>query len=165
MSIMMKRNSIRQYTNDLISDEDITKLLRSAMQAPSACNQQPWEFVVVKNRKTLENLSLVSKGAWMLSRAPLCITVIIKNEGKAPQMAQQDCAAATENILLEAVNLDLGAVWIGVYPIEDRYNKVNEILNIQEGNAFCNIAIGHPKSDSEVSVRFDKSRIHYESVK
>ena len=164
MSLVMKRKSIRQYTNDLVSDEHITKLLTSAMQAPSACNQQPWEFVVVKNRESLDKLSLVSNGAWMLSEAPLCITVIIKEEGKAPQMAQQDCAAATENILLEAVNLGLGAVWIGVYPIVERYTKVNEILNIQDGNAFCNIAIGHPKSDSEVMVRYDKSRVHYESV-
>jgi nitroreductase len=164
MSLMMKRNSVRQYTDALVSDEHITAMLTSAMQAPSACNQQPWEFVVVKNRETLDKLSVISTGAWMLAQAPLCISVIIKETGKAPLMAQQDCAAATENILLEAVNLGLGAVWIGVYPIEDRYHKVNEILNVQEGNIFCNIAIGHPKSETSIAVRYDKSKIHFEKV-
>jgi nitroreductase len=164
MSLIMRRKSIRQYTSESVSDEHIKSMLTSAMQAPTAFNQQAWEFVVIKNRETLEKLSIVSKGAWMLSQAPLCITVIIKESGLAPHMAQQDCAAATENILLEAVNLGLGAVWIGVYPLEDRYTKVNEILNIKDGNAFCNIAIGHPKDDSLVSVRFDESKIHYEVV-
>jgi len=165
MSLLMQRKSVRQYTNESIPDELIEKLLTSAMQAPSANNQQPWEFVVVKKRETLDKLSVISKGAWMLSQAPLCITVIIKEDGKSPIMAQQDCAAATQNILLEAVNLGLGAVWIGVYPIEERYHKVNEILNIKGKNAFCNIAIGYPKSETPISIRFDKSRIHYESVK
>lgn len=165
MSLLMKRKSIRQYTSELVTDEDIIKLLTSAMQAPSSCNQQPWEFIVIKNRETLDHLSVINQSAWMLSQAPLCITVIIKTTGKSPLMAQQDCAAATQNILLEAVNLGLGAVWIGVYPIKNRYMKVNEILNIQSGNAFCNIAIGHPKDNSSVVVRYDKSKVHYEGVK
>lgn len=164
MSLLMKRKSVRQYTTETISDEHIKTMLKSAMQAPSAGNKQPWEFIVVKNRETLDKLSEISKGAWMLSQAPLCITVVLKDSAKYPQMAQQDCAAATENILLEAVNLGLGAVWIGVYPIEERYHKVNEILTIKDGNAFCNIAIGHPKNETEITVRYDESKVHYEGM-
>ena len=78
MSVIMKRKSIRQYTKEQVSDENITKMLKSGMQGPSAVNQQPWEFVVVRNRETLDQLSKVSKGAWMLSQAPLCIHVFMR---------------------------------------------------------------------------------------
>lgn len=163
MSLMMKRRSVRQFTEKSVSKEDIMTLLTSAMQAPSAMNQQPWEYVVVQDKETLTELSKVSKGAWMLAYAPLCITVILKDDQSV--MATQDCAASVENILLEAVNLGLGAVWIGVYPREERYTRINELLNIKNGTAFANIAIGHPKEQRDVTVRYDASRIHFEKVK
>lgn len=162
---MMKRKSIRQYTEKKVSKQHITLLLQSAMQAPSATNQQPWEFVVVEDRETLNKLSEVSRGAWMLSQAPLCITVVMQEGGRAPGMKPQDCAAATQNILLEAENLGLGAVWIGVYPIEERTTAINKILNIKEGTAFANIAIGHPQESKDVEVRYDETRVHYNKVK
>lgn len=165
MSIVMQRKSVRQYTNEAVSDEDIKKILTSAMQAPSACNQQPWEFVVVRERETLDKLSKVSTGAWMLSQAPLCIHVIMRDDAVRPDMRSQDLGASIQNILLEVVNLGLGACWIGVYPEEDRIPKIREILNIKEGTPFANIAIGHPKEKTEVIVRFDESRVHYEKVK
>ena len=165
MSLVMRRKSVRQYTDEEVSDEDIKKLLTSAMQAPSAFHQLIWEFVVVKNKETLEQLSKVSTGAWMLAQAPLCITVVMMDNGKAEHMSPQDCAAATENILLEAVNLGLGATWIGVYPVAERGPKVNEILNIKGGKAFCNIVIGHPLKEEEVIVRYDESKVHYEKMR
>lgn len=164
MSLIMQRKSIRQYTNEPVSDEDINKILTSAMQSPSAMNQQPWEFVVVRKRETLDNLSKVSTGAWMLSQAPLCIHVIMKDDVKKPAMRSQDLGACVQNILLEVVNLGLGACWIGVYPEQDRISKIREILNIKEGTPFANIAIGHPKEKEEVKVRFDANRVHYEKV-
>ena len=135
------------------------------MQAPSANNQQPWQFIVVQQRDTLNKLSQVSRGAWMLSQAPLCITVVMTEDGKSPKMAPQDCAAAVENILLEAVEQGLGAVWIGVYPIEERTSKVNEILDITKGTAFANISIGYPTKEAEIVKRFDPTRVHYEKMK
>ena len=164
MSLVMKRKSIRQYKDKQVGKEVIEKLLTSAMQAPSANNQQPWEYVVVQERETLDKLSKVSRGAWMLSQAPLCITVIMKQDGKSPMMAPQDCAASVQNILLEAVNQGLGAVWIGVYPIEERTSQVNEILGIKEHTAFANIAIGYPKDEYEISKRYDPKRVHFEKV-
>lgn len=165
MSLVMKRKSVRKYTNQEVSDEDIRKILTSAMQAPSAVNQQPWEFVVVRNRETLDKLSKVSHGAWMLAQAPLCIHVIMRDEDlKKPDMRTLDLGACIENILLEVTNLGLGACWIGVYPEEDRIPKIREILNIRKGTPFANIAIGHPVQKEEVEVRFDESRVHYEKV-
>jgi nitroreductase len=164
MSLLMKRKSIREYLDKPVEDDKIKALLTSAMQAPSANNQQPWEFVVVKDKDTLIKLSTVSRGAWMLANAPLCITVIIKQDGKSPVMAPQDCAASVQNILLEAVHQGLGAVWIGVYPIEERTTRVNEILGIKQHTAFANIAIGYPAKPTEITKRFDPLRIHYEKV-
>lgn len=164
MSLTMKRTSIRAYTNDPVTKEQIKQLLMAGMQAPSANNQQPWEFVVVKDKKTLTQLSNASKGAWMLKDAALAIIVVMKDGGRSPMMKPQDCGAAVENILLEAVELGLGAVWIGVYPLEERMAYVNETLHITNGTAFAQIAIGHPKEAKEVQVRYDESRVHYERM-
>ncbi|AIO19620.1 FMN reductase [Candidatus Izimaplasma bacterium HR1] len=165
MSLVMQRKSCRKYTEEPVSDEDIKKLLTSAMQAPSAHNQQPWEFVVVRDRETLDKLSKVSTGAWMLAQAPLCISVVMRDTEFDVDMRQQDMGASVQNILLEAVNLGLGACWIGAYPIEERMIQLNEILNLKDLTPFANISIGHPTKTEEVKVRFDESRIHYEKVK
>lgn len=160
MSIVMERKSVRAYTKESVSEEHITALLQAAMQAPSANNQQPWSFIVVDDRPTLDHLSKASSGAWMLVDAPLAIIVVLQDGGRSPHMKPQDCAAATENILLEAVSLGLGAVWIGVYPLEDRMRYVNEALHIKNGTAFAQIAIGHPKDQKDVQLRFDATRVY-----
>jgi len=164
MSLMMNRKSIRHYTKEPVSQDHIKRMLRSAMQAPSANNQQPWEFIVVQQRATLDYLAKTSKGAWMLADAPLAIIVVMKDGGRSPLMKAQDCAAATQNILLEAVDCGLGAVWIGVHPLPEREAYVNEALHITTGTAFCQIAIGHPIEPSDVIPRYDESRVHYETM-
>jgi|LGVE01.1.fsa_nt_gb nitroreductase len=165
MSLILRRKSIREFTSEPILEEDITKMLTAAMQAPSAHNQQPWEFIVVQDEKIKEQLSIASKGAWMIKHAPLCIVVVMKKSDKSPLMRPQDCSAATENILLEAVNLNLGAVWIGVYPLEERYTYINKLLNITNETAFSMIAIGHPKNDKKVTIRYDESLVHHNKMK
>ncbi len=160
MSLLTSRTSIREYTNEPITEQQIETVLRAAMQAPSANNQQPWEFIVIDDRDLLNHLSKASKGAWMLEQAPLDIVVVMKDGGRSPLMKAQDCAAATQNILLAATEQNLGAVWIGVYPLEDRMNYVNEALSIHDGTAFCQIAIGHPKQPKDVTLRYDSSRVH-----
>jgi len=162
MSLIMKRNSIRSYTDELVSKETILKLLKSGMQAPSANNQQPWEFIVVDDRKLLDELSETSKGAWMLKDAPVAIIPMILESDKSPHFRVQDLSAATQNILLEVTNQNLGAVWIGVYPLEDRVNHIEKVLNITgTAHPFAIIAIGHPAKQREVIVKFDESRIHF----
>lgn len=163
-SLIMKRKSIRRYTKDEIAPSLVTTLLRSAMQAPSAINQQPWEFMVIRDRGTLESLSNVSSGAWPLREAPLGIITMMRETGRKNDMRPQDMGACMENLLLEATNQGLGGVWIGVYPLEDRMEKVREIAGVPDHlTPFSMVAIGYPAEgeDTAVKERFDESRIHY----
>ena len=161
MSNLLKRYSCRSFTDENIIEKDITALLTSAMQAPSACNQQPWEFIVVDDKDTLKQLSKASKGAWMLAEANRAIIVVMTTTEPSPHMRPQDCAAATQNILLEATNLGLGAVWIGVYPLEERTNYINPILNVtNDKTVFSMIAMGHPSKEKDVVLRYDANRVY-----
>ena len=161
MSLVMKRKSIREFKDIKITEEEIKQLLTSGMQAPSANNQQPWDFIVIDDRTILDKLKIMSKGSWPLGTATLAIVPMMRKTEKSPRMTVQDISASTQNILLEAVNLNLGAVWIGVNPLEDRIKFVSEILNITgDSTPFCIIAIGHPLKDKEVTIRFDESRIY-----
>ena len=160
---LQKRRSVRRYENRSIEKEKIKTLLRAAMQAPSAGNQQPWEFLVVENKETLEKLSKAQLYATPIKDAPLGIVVLAREEGlKYPQYWQQDLAAATENMLLAAVELGLGTVWLGIAPEEDRMAYIKDLFQLPEGvKAFAMIAVGY-SSDNKVVDRFDASRIHYE---
>ena len=161
MSLMMKRKSVREFKDTKITEEEIKQLLQSGMQAPSAKNQQPWEFIVVTDKDLLDKLSSMHKGSWPLKTAPLAIIPMLLPSDKSPHMTVQDVSAATENILLEAVNLDLGAVWIGVYPLEERIEHVSNIFNIKGDKLpFSMIAIGHPMNEKDVTIRYDESRVH-----
>lgn len=159
------RRSVRRYEETIIPNEKIDAMLRAAMQAPSAGNQQPWEFIVIRNGLILEELSKVSPFAGLIANAPLAIVLICNNDRlKKPDMWQQDMAAATENILLEAVYQELGAVWIGVAPLEDRMTHVSKTLNLSDPLVpFCILAVGVPSEghNNKFIDRFDTSRISH----
>ena len=161
MSLCLKRKSIRKFKNTPVPNTLIDTLLTSAMQAPSARNQQPWEFIVIKNKEILTKLSKVSTGARHLEHAPLGILTVMRNETPASHMRPQDMAAATQNILLEATNQGLGSLWIGVYPLEERLDKIKTIISVPDHlTPFSMIAIGYPDQETEVTnLRFDKSRV------
>ena len=143
---IMTRTSIRKYTNEPVSKADIETLLRAGMAAPTAVNKQPWHFVAVTDKAKLAELA-GRRG--MIKQAGVAI-VVCGNMGKAMQgPAQafwiQDCSAATENILLTANALGLGAVWTGCYPMNDRVVEVSKVLKLPETIIpLCVIAIGHP---------------------
>ena len=165
MSLLLERKSIRNFTDKAIEKEVIEKLLKAAMQAPSAHNQQPWEFIVVDDRTLLDELSLASSGAWMLKNVNVAIVPIIVPTEASPRFAVQDMAACTQNILLEATNLGLGSVWIGVYPLEERVNHIEKVLNIKDSkHPFSMIALGYPKYEKETKIRYDESRVHYNKL-
>ncbi len=161
MSLLLKRKSIRQFKSKPIAEEAITAMLQSAMQAPSARNQQPWEFVVIKRRDILDQLSETKGGAKPLAAAPLGILLLMREDVGAPSMRPQDMAAATQNLLLEAANLSLGAVWIGVYPREETMDKVRAIITVPKHLLpFAIVAIGHPDQSTNVeTLRYDEKRI------
>ncbi len=167
MNTIFTRRSIRKYKEGKIDDESIERMLKAAMQAPSSGNQQPWEFIVVQKQENLRKLSKLSLYAKMLENASLAI-VLLANESrmKYEPYWQQDMSAAAQNILLEATELGLGAVWLGVAPLEDRVKYVENMFNLKEGiRPFAVISIGYLANGQENKFidRFDKSRIHYEN--
>jgi len=162
MKEIFERRSIRRYTSEPVSEEQLTKLLKAAMAAPSAGNEQPWEFIVVRDRMLLNKIADVHPYASMLREAPLA--VIICGDHKREKYNGfwvQDCSAATENLLIEAQSLGLGAVWLGVYPNENRVKDLKKLFNIPEHvTPLCVVAVGHPGERKEPADRYDSSRIH-----
>ncbi|MFO8007894.1 MAG: nitroreductase family protein [Candidatus Brocadiia bacterium] len=162
---IMTRRSIRSYTGEPVSDEEVEQLLRAAMAAPSAGNQQPWHFVVVRDEDTMRRITEVHPYSSMLREAEVCIAVcaemaLEKHEG----YWVQDCSAATQNILLAAHALGLGAVWLGVHPREDRKNGVREILGLPDGvECLSLISVGRPAEKAGPAGRYDESRVHGET--
>jgi nitroreductase len=156
------RRSIRAYTDQPIPGETIELLLKAAMQAPSAGNQQAWQFVAITDRSRLNSLAEVLPYGKMLTSAPLCI-VVCGDLGleKSKGYWVQDCSAATQNILLAAHALGLGAVWLGVYPREDRVRDVCNTLGIPETvTPLCAIAIGFPAEQKPRAERYNLERVH-----
>ncbi|HYB58797.1 MAG TPA: nitroreductase family protein [Candidatus Acidoferrales bacterium] len=161
---ILSRRSIRKYTDKLISDSDIEALLTAAMHAPSAVNEQPWHFVVIKDRKTLNEVSQLIHTAPMAKYAAVAIAVCgNKNSEKFPGLWVLDCCAAAENILLEATGRKLGAVWTAVYPFEERINAIKDLLGLPANIIpLCIIPLGHPAEILTPVDRFNPSRIHYD---
>jgi nitroreductase len=163
LEVLMTRRSTRVYTDEPVSDNQILKILAAGMQAPSAGNQQPWHFVVMRQRENLDGLAAVLPFGKMLGRAPLGIVVCADVGREQPGYWVQDCAAATENILLACHALGLGAVWIGVYPRDERVLALRERLSLPETVIpLCAIAIGWPAERPTPVDRFRPERIHEE---
>jgi nitroreductase len=145
-----------------VSEEQIKTLLEAAMAAPSASNRKPWYFVVVTERETLDRLAEAHKYAKMLHEAPLCISVC-GDKSVSERFWVQDCSVATENLLLAATALGLGAIWCGVHPSPERVEAIGKILGIEAPVAPLNIiAVGHPAEEKEPRTQYDEGRIHRE---
>ena len=164
--IIKTRRSIREYQDKDVSDEDILKILKAGMQAPgSRLGAEPWEFVVIKNKETLADLAEIKP---RVKTAPVAILLVANIERAFYKLHwQQDMSAAAENMLLEAVNLGLGALWNGVAPEEERMSKIGAIIGIDditETKPYCIITIGYPAEgwENKYMDKFDEERIHYE---
>lgn len=162
--VLLKRRSVRKFTEEAVAEEMIQELLHAAMSGPSACNKKPWEFYVVTNPKKLEEL----KGASMFTKmnAPLAIVVCGDLSKALPRkMAEywiQDCSAATENILLRVADMGLGAVWCGIYPQEQPQKRVCQMLGLSDKEIPLNVIfIGHPAEEPEARDQYDEKRVHY----
>jgi len=159
---ILTRRSIRRFTEKPLDKETVELLLRAAMSAPSAHNQRPWTFVVIDDRQTLDSVPSFHPYSKMLLQAPVAILVCGKTgDLPAPMFWPQDCAAATQNILVAANAMGIGSVWLGVYPHEELMGKTRELLNIpEEITPFSFVALGYPADEKKPSERFDPSRIH-----
>ena len=162
MNELYTRVSIRKYQNRPVEPEKTLALLRAAMQAPSAKNQQPWEFYVVTNRAKLEALSTVSPYSGMTKNAPAAIVSVYRKDCMLPDYAHIDMSIAMENLWLECVSQGLGGVWLGIAPQEERMRAVEEVLELPENvRAFAIFPYGYPAEERQQRDRFDESRIHY----
>lgn len=163
---IMTRTSVRAYSDRPVSEATVDTLLRAAMAAPTARNAQPWQFVVITDRAILDSIAANSQNIKMAAEAPLAIAVCgdlskaIEGDGQPYWI--QDCSAATENLLLAAHAMGLGAVWCGIYPIPDRVAFVSSLLGLPEHIIPLNIIpIGYPKAAGTPKEKFDSLNIHY----
>ncbi len=156
------RRSIRLYENKPVSDDLIEEILRAAMMAPSANNKQPWHFVIINDRKTLDKIPEFHPNSKMLKEAPLAILVCADSKAQDhPGYYAQDCSAATQNLLLATHAKGLGAVWLGIYPREQRMEPMKRLIKTPEHIIpFALISIGWPDQKTAPVDRFDKKRIH-----
>ena len=161
---IMTRTSIRQYTDETVSKADIETMLRAGMAAPTAVNRQPWHFVAVTDKAKLAELA--GRRGGMIKQAGVAI-VVCGNMDKAMQgpgqaFWVQDCSAATENILLAANAIGLGAVWTGCYPMDDRVAEVSKTLKLPETIVpLCVIAIGHPAEQLAPKDKWKPENVSY----
>lgn len=162
---IMTRRSVRSFTDQNVDDETVTLLLDAAMNAPSAGNEQPWHFLVIRSDETRRRIPEIHPYARMAVTAPICILVcgeeaLQKYEG----YWVQDCSAATENLLVAARALGLGAVWCGVYPIDERVQGFRRLCGVPESIVpFALVPVGYPAVEQGRANRFLSERIHRES--
>lgn len=162
MESIFHRTSVRKYLEKDVEQEKVEKMLRAAFAAPSAQNQQPWEFYVVTDKTILERLSQCSPYSGCIKDAPLGFIACCRKDVKLPEYAQIDLSASVENLLLEADHLGLGAVWLGIAPVKERMEKVREAADIKNDvEPFAVISCGYPQEIKEQQDRYDASRVHF----
>ncbi len=161
---ILTRRSIRAYTAGAVDPAHVEVILRAGMAAPSAGNQQPWRFVVTTSREVLDAMASCTPYGSMLQRAPLAFTVCADTRDlKHPQMWEQDCSAAVENMLLAIHALGLGGVWLGFWPKQERVAPLKGVLGLPEGiEPLAVIAVGHPAEVKPPADRFDPKKVRYE---
>lgn len=163
MEAIFNRRSIRKYKDVEIEDEKIEEILKSGMAAPSARGTEPWHFFVIRNRDILKRLSEIHPHGKMVKDAPLAILVCYDlDRNDLSDWFQQDLSASCQNILISCTALGLGAVWLGVYPREDRVSGIQELLGINgEFLPFALIPVGYPDEEKEGKYYLDHSKVGY----
>lgn len=165
LECIQTRRSVRKFENKEVPEELIHKLLEAGMLAPSAMNEQPWHFVVIKDRKTLSEIPGYSPYASMAKDAPLGILVCGDPSVEKLKLGfwVQDCSAAIQNILLAAHALGLGGVWTAAHPLEDRVEGYRKHLGIPKNIVpLALLVIGYPAQKTQKADRFKKERVHQE---
>ncbi|OPZ09463.1 MAG: 5,6-dimethylbenzimidazole synthase [candidate division BRC1 bacterium ADurb.BinA364] len=162
LGLIFARRSIRKYASDPVSEKDIQALLEAAAAAPSANNGRPWQFVAVTERTTLDKLGEMHPYGKMLLEAPLCIAVCA-DASRSPRHWVQDCAAATQNILLAATAMNLGSVWLGCHPNDERKGTARELLGIPNSiEVFSLVCVGYAGERKEPRTQLEPFMVHRE---
>ncbi len=163
MNAIFERRSIRKYKDTPIGKETIQKLLAAGMAAPSAGNGQPWHFIVIDDRNTLVKITEFHQYSQMLKEAPAAIIVCGNTRHERyGGFWVQDCAAATQNILLEAHDQGLGSVWLGVFPVESHVKNLQALLEIPEDVVPLSIiSLGYPDEHKDPVDRYSEDKVHW----
>ena len=163
LTVIHRRKSVRKYLDKPVSREQLTVLMKAGMAAPTAADKRPWAFVAVTERAVLDSLAESSPTGKMLRQAAAAI-VVCGDTRRAlnSNVWTQDCSAASQNILLAAEAIGLGAVWIGIYPEYFKYNHVRRTLGIPMEVIPLNIiSIGWPTGAEKPKQKFDPDNIHW----
>ena len=164
---ILQRKSVRAYTDRAVSHEQLDTLIRAAMAAPTGRDMRPWHFIVLEGRHQLSPLAKQLPYAKMLAEAQAAVVVcgdmsVTDKEGNPSRNWTFDCSAATENLLLQAEAMGLGAVWTGVYPYEERQTAVSQALQLPEHIIPLNlIPIGYPKGDPQPKDKYNADNVHF----
>lgn len=163
LEAILTRRSIRHFTSQPIPDDLVDQILRAAMNAPSAANAQPWHYVVINDRNLLEEVTTFHPVAESLHEAPMAILVCGDSRlEKRPDRWILDCSAATQNMLLAAHALGLGAVWLGIFPDQIRIDGMRRLVNLPpDVHPLSLVAVGYPARPSNPISRFRPDRVHY----
>lgn len=165
---IMTRTSVRSYTDRKVSEEQVDTLLQAAMAAPTAGNKQPWRFIVIRDRNTLDYISDNFQTMTMVKNAQVAIVVCgdlsATFDGDGRDYWVQDTSAATENLLLAAHAMGLGAVWCGVYPQMARVADFSRLLHLPDSIVPLNcVAVGYPSGSPTPKDKWKPEYIHYNS--
>jgi CO dehydrogenase/acetyl-CoA synthase beta subunit/nitroreductase len=160
---ILSRRSIRKYTSKVISKKLLTELLKAGMSAPSAGNKRPWHFIIIDDHKIMDKIPEFHPYSWMLKDAQVSILVCgDKQINKYDESWIHDCSAATENILIAANAKGLGAVWLGIFPKEERVKGIRQLIELPKHIVpFSLIALGYPAEKKSPANRYDETRVHY----
>ena len=164
MNSIFVRRSIREYLDKPVEIDKIEQILRAGMQAPSAKNQQAWEFIVVTSQEDKEEVSKMGPYSKLAAKAPVLI-ILLGNTKKmtVPDKWQQDMGACTQNILLQIVKEDLGGVWLGVYPTEERVEALKNIFALPDHIVPFGVGcFGYSNRKNTFTDRYNESAVHWD---
>ena len=160
LDLILKRRSIREYIKEPVTDEQVDALLRAAMAAPSANDLRPWAFVVVCEAEQRKTLGKIHQWSDMCAKA--AVVIVVLGDPETSQHWVEDCSAATENLLLAAAGLDLGAVWVAIYPHADCEASVRQLLEIPEQfRVLCLVPVGQPAETKLPRTRYEACKVHF----
>ena len=164
LDFIYRRRSVRKYENREIPAEMFNDLFEAAMSAPSAVAKDPWHFLLIRDRKALDNIVKILPNGQMLRQAPAAVVVcgdINKAHANEISYMLQDLSAAVENLLLAATALGLGSCWLGMHPRPDRIDGIRSLFSLPENIIpMCGIALGWPAENPEPRARFKPERVH-----
>lgn len=161
-NVIFTRRSIRRFEQTPVEEEKVERILRAGMQAPSAHNKQPWEFLVITDQDKRDAVSKMSPYSGMVAYAPVAIIVIGNPDEMTEKFLPQDLGACTENILLQIAAEGLGGCWMGFYPDMERVQTIKDYFNLPENRIpFSVIALGYSPNENVFVDRYDESKVHF----